>query len=170
MEAFRKLYDEHVGFVQFVAMRTGVRGSDVDDVVQETFLRLHVHGASLKDPAKVRAWLATTARRVVIDQARKRRERLVDGEAPDVPAPRDDEEAGHEQDLALVRDMVDEVAADKAGGETFRLFYVDGLTAREIAARNGEAVSTVTTRLTRLRDAFKDKFRKRIEDLRDRRV
>ena len=36
---------------------------DVDDVVQATWLRFLCHGSSLREPAAVGGWLATTARR-----------------------------------------------------------------------------------------------------------
>src|SRR4051794_30543636 len=36
---------------------------DVDDVVQATWLRFMEHGRSLREPAAVKGWLATTARR-----------------------------------------------------------------------------------------------------------
>jgi RNA polymerase sigma factor (sigma-70 family) len=36
---------------------------DVDDVIQETWLQFIEHGRSLRDPAAVKGWLATTARR-----------------------------------------------------------------------------------------------------------
>ncbi len=36
---------------------------DVDDVVQATWLQFMEHGRSLREPAAIKAWLATTARR-----------------------------------------------------------------------------------------------------------
>ena len=166
---FRRVYDEHVGLIQYVATRMGAKGGDADDVVQETFLKLLDHAGKIDDPAKLRAWLSTTARRCAIDQARRKKPGLMAGEADlaQVAAPSDDALA-HEMDLALVRDLIDDVVA-QTGGDTFRKFYVDGLTARQIAEEEGEAVSTVTTRLTRVRERFRNRFEQRLTDLRARR-
>lgn len=167
-DAFRKLYDEHAGFVQFVAARAGARGPAVDDVVQETFMKLYQHSATLKDPSKVRAWLATTARHCAIDAARRGRRELGVETLDEHPAPSTHDHAAHEADLLLVGDLIAEIATHQ-GGETFHQFYVEGRSAKDIAALNGEAVSTVTTRLSRLREKFRARFRRRLEELREQR-
>lgn len=46
--------------------------ADVDDVVQECWVRLASHMAELRDPAAVYAWLGTTARRQSIQIIRQR--------------------------------------------------------------------------------------------------
>lgn len=167
--AFRRLYEAHAGFVQYVASRAGARGGEADDVVQETFMRLMQHGRAIEDPAKLRAWLATTARRVTIDLARKRKREKEDDVALEnaSSAEYDDErerEHEREQDIAMVRELVEEVSKEP-GGETFKMFYVDGLSARVIAEAKGEAVSTVTTRLSRFRERFREKFKRRLSEL-----
>ena len=61
--------------------------------------------------------------------------------------------------------VADAYRALRNSEETLRQFYAEGLSTKEIARRNGEAVSTVTTRLSRLRARFKDEFRRHIENL-----
>jgi RNA polymerase sigma factor (sigma-70 family) len=52
---------------------------DADDVVQSTWLQFMRHGSRLRDPAAVRGWLATTARRECLNLVRHRgREQLTD--------------------------------------------------------------------------------------------
>ena len=46
-----------------IARAHGLRGADVADVSQATWLKLVEHIEQIKDPARIGAWLATTARR-----------------------------------------------------------------------------------------------------------
>lgn len=61
--------------------------NEVDDLVQETFLRAHTGLAELRDAERAEAWLARIARNVWIDA--RRRARGVDADEIDPPAPDD---------------------------------------------------------------------------------
>jgi RNA polymerase sigma-70 factor (ECF subfamily) len=164
---FRQLYEAHVGFVQLVAKRAGWKDTAADDVVQETFLRLYQKPPDSLDEKAVRGWLATTARRVIVDLARKTHRERVSGDSVDEATTgslwfQDDEALERELELLAVREIVDELSS-LPGGDDFRAFYVDGLKAREIAERRGEAISTVTTRLSRLRERFRDQLMTRLQ-------
>ncbi len=43
----------------------------VDDLVQETFLKAHLHKNKLRDQAKIKPWLFTIAKNVIIDSYKK---------------------------------------------------------------------------------------------------
>jgi RNA polymerase sigma factor (sigma-70 family) len=62
-QAWEGLVDEYVGLIWAVTRGFGLRDADAGDVVQTTWLRLLEHVHRLNDPARVGAWLATTARR-----------------------------------------------------------------------------------------------------------
>ena len=72
-----------------IARRHRLTGPDVEDVAQNTWLRLFQNIESIRDPKALGAWLETTARRESL--------RLIDGtqrefatlepQVPDVPAP-----------------------------------------------------------------------------------
>lgn len=51
--------------------RRGVPSSDVDDLVQEVFLRVHRGLGSLEDDRRVAGWLFTIARNVLRDRLRR---------------------------------------------------------------------------------------------------
>ena len=170
--AFRAYYDEYADLILFVARRFGLAPAAADDVLQETFYRLFRKARTIEDGSKVKPWLVTTARRLVIDQIRKagREAPLASGDArerADLTVMSDDVEGlEREIELKAVATLVAEIA-EAPGGDTFRAFYVEGLTARAIASRNGEAVSTVTTRLSRLRRRFLERFHEHLRALRD---
>ncbi|MBT2227484.1 RNA polymerase sigma factor [Nonomuraea sp. NEAU-A123] len=60
--AWKELYQRHSGLVWAVARAYLVNGSDAQDVCQTTWFRLAEHLTRLRDPDKVGAWLASTAR------------------------------------------------------------------------------------------------------------
>ncbi|MCU0663168.1 MAG: RNA polymerase sigma factor [Myxococcota bacterium] len=60
-EAFYTLYHRYAGYIASVAYRILGSGSDVDDVVQETFLTAMRKINQIKTPEHVKLWLATIA-------------------------------------------------------------------------------------------------------------
>lgn len=60
--AWKELYQRYSGLVWAVARAYLVNGSDAQDVCQTTWFRLAEHLTRLRDPDKVGAWLASTAR------------------------------------------------------------------------------------------------------------
>jgi RNA polymerase sigma factor (sigma-70 family) len=61
--ALRRLVDRFDRVPRGVARSYRLRPWDVDDVAQATWLRFLRHGHTLREPAAVGGWLATTARR-----------------------------------------------------------------------------------------------------------
>lgn len=168
-QTFRGMYEAHVGFVQFIARQAGCKDMEADDMVQETFLRLYQNPPDTREERAVRSWLAVTAKRVIIDLARKRRHESNTSDTTVEPSSaalwfRDEEALEHELELLAVRELIEEIAS-QPGGEDFRAFYVDGLKAREIAERRGESISSVTTRISRLRARFRENLRTRLQQL-----
>lgn len=61
--AWERLHDRFTPTLRGIARSYRLSPSDVDDVVQTTWLRLFDHIDRLRDPAAVPGWLTTTARR-----------------------------------------------------------------------------------------------------------
>lgn len=105
--AWNGLVDQFGGMVWAVARAHRLREADAADVSQTTWLRLLEHLCELKDPARVGAWLATTARRECLRVLRESERRLLYGDAlpqresPDMPP--DETVLLSERDAALHR-------------------------------------------------------------------
>ncbi|MBL8958138.1 MAG: RNA polymerase sigma factor [Myxococcaceae bacterium] len=83
-EAFKALFDRHVGSVRRF-LRDVVRDATAaDEATQETFVRAHAQLARLEQRARVKAWLLGIARNVAFEQRRSRKDEveLDDSEAP----------------------------------------------------------------------------------------
>jgi RNA polymerase sigma-70 factor (ECF subfamily) len=160
--ALRALYDRHRpaawrvarGFADFDA-------DDVDDVVQESFVRAFRSLAKLKEPSRFGPWLLTIARNRALSRLARRRAsgelaeellreaEVAASEEPPLPGP------GAEAELELVRRVIAELPPGPEK-ETVHLFYVEGaLSAREIAEKLGVGKSAITMRLERFRAKVK---------------
>ncbi len=71
-EAFALLLRRHQDMVRRVAWRLGLRNADVDDVAQETFLKLWNNPGQIRDAAALKGWLVRVASNLVMDRFRKR--------------------------------------------------------------------------------------------------
>jgi len=161
--AWRAIYARYHARVRRLCQGFGGLGSgEVEDLVQETFIRAHARIDTLQQANRLRPWLLTIARNQALNRVEKgRRER--EGarrylEDPGVGqlAPREDPEAGERaQAVEVVREIIDGLPAGPER-ETVELFYLEGsLSAREIAEQLGVGKSTVTMRLERFRARVK---------------
>lgn len=169
---FKDVYNDHFGLIHHVVNRCGVSGDDSFDIVQDTFYKLFVKAGQINDPKGVKSWLVTTARNLTLDQLR--RQQLIQKHSkiqylniePEKTAGFVSQSELRELEIALLGNLIDEIQYETKD-ETFALFYREGLTAKEIALRGGEAISTVTNRLSRLRKRFNNKFKIHLEKLHD---
>jgi len=129
---------------------------EVDDAVQETFLRLHARRDQLRDPARLRAWAFAIAHRVLVDRGRRaaRAARLAARLAPEPAA---DDPAAAEHPLAP---CVPAMLAELAEPERRLLRAVDLEAGRqsELAAAAGVPRATVKARVQRARRRLRARF------------
>ncbi len=168
-KAFRTLYLEKVGLVQFIGHQFNLSNAEKDDLVQETFLKLYNSIANLKNPKALDKWLITTAKNLIIDQMRKNNTAKTDSVGEQIsdlaeknPLDRTDDVL-RETEIKLLQDLFLEIEKEK-GGDTFVAFYRDGKSVKEIAMRNSESISSVTTRLTRMRRKLSEKIKRKLQD------
>lgn len=160
--ALRALYDRHRPLVWRLARAfADLDADDVEDVVQESFVRAFRSLQGLKDSRRFGPWLLTIARNRALSRLARRRagtelaeELAREAEASaagEVDQP--DPEAGAE--VEVVRRVIAELP-EGPEKETVRLFYLEGeLSAREIADRLGVGKSAITMRLERFRAKVK---------------
>jgi len=170
--AFRALYDHHRPAVFRLARGFAeLDRDDVDDVIQETFVRALQNLAGLKDPARFAPWLLTIARNRALTRLARRRSARdmaedLGREAGTQEEAQDPADPTAEAEIEVVRRLI----ADLPEGpekETVHLFYVEGkLSAREIADRLGVGKSAITMRLERFRAKVKKKVLAEVARLR----
>jgi len=164
--SFREIYESHVGLVQFVLRSFRLSDEERDDLVQDVFLRLH-QSISRIDPLKIKGFLSITARNLAIDKVRQSQSRKTEAVGEEISALEGslwEQNSDRRAVIAVAERFIDEVAR-QPGGECFGLFYKEGLSVRDIAERLGESTGTITSRLSRMRQKFKDDLAKKLDEL-----
>jgi RNA polymerase sigma-70 factor, ECF subfamily len=157
--AMAALYDRFSSVVYSVALRVLGDTGAAEDILQEVFLQLWRNPASFDaSRGSLGAWLAVIARNRAIDGLRKRRpeidvEDVVLSIEPDLA-----DEADRARAAERVRGVLGSMPA--AQRSALEMAYFEGLTHTEIAAKTGEPLGTIKTRiragLATLRKAFQE--------------
>jgi RNA polymerase sigma-70 factor (ECF subfamily) len=123
--------------------------ADVDDVLQEVFVRVHRHAPGLDRQVHLSGWLFSVARSVLVDFQRRRRGPIpVAGTAEaDRDAGIDAELAEHAAIAAGLRELVASLPEGYARAVT--LVDLDGLPLRAAAAQLGLSLSGAKSRVQR---------------------
>lgn len=134
---------------------SGLKGSDLDDVVQQTFVRAWKKLPSLRDPRRFRGWLLTIASNLVRDFLGKRsreRTRMSDLQAV---APRV-EEARTTQPSPRISRLQELIPTLKESErEVLALRFAEGKNCRQIAELLGRNHATVRSILHRALKALR---------------
>ena len=160
-EMWQELHD---GLRGFIAKRVG-NSAEVDDLLQEVFLRMHQSIESVKDRGRLVSWVYQITRHVIVDHYRgtERRREIAVGDASDVetagayPATTLVEEDGIGQERAelarCLRPMLEQLGEDYR--VALRLVELEGLTQQEAAKRVGLTTSGMKSRVQRGRQQLR---------------
>ncbi|MEM9460866.1 MAG: RNA polymerase sigma factor [Myxococcota bacterium] len=143
-QAFRDLYGRHSRYVAGVVFRLMGDDADLEDIVQDTFVRATERLSTLRTPAQVRPWLVTIAVRLAQSRMTRRRRRRwlrqqITRAAPTVSDPRDRAPA---DELYSALDQV----PDKLR-IPWILSRVEGQRLDDVAAACGISLATVKRRI-----------------------
>ena len=150
------LFDaEESGLLRF-AIGLVRRRTVAEELVQETFLRLHQVWADVENP---RAWVYRTLRNLALNHLRDHRRET---ELPDDNVPAEDklpaEHLGQNEAVGIMRMLLAELPAEDR--ELIQLKYRDELKYQEISRRTGLTVSNVGYRLHHLLKALAESLRR----------
>ena len=134
-----------------------------EDAAQEAFLQAWRQLAELREPERLRGWLAQIARNAALAHLRRRRDHAALPEdlavADDAPGP--DEAAASAEEAALVRASLADLP------ETYRLplvlYYREGQSVRAVAETLGLTEDAVKQRLARGREMLRDRMSSLVE-------
>jgi RNA polymerase sigma-70 factor (ECF subfamily) len=143
-EAFGQLYKRYARMVHGILLGR-VRHVEVEDLVQEVFLRALPRIRELRDTSRFGSWLASIARNLATDYYRRSQAR------PDEESDPDDQPAklnvSSNREAAEILDCIRNLP--EAYRETLILRLVEGMTGPEIAAKTGLSPGSVRVNLHR---------------------
>lgn len=146
----------HVPLHRFIRRRVADEAT-AEDLLQEVFLKIHQHGASLRDARRLESWIYQTTRNIIIDHYRRHQEptSLDALEAFDLPEelPADDIVS---ELLPCVQAMV--LALPEQDRQALILTEYQGLTQKELGARLGLSFSGAKSRVQRAREKLKQQL------------
>ncbi len=146
-EALRAFYARHSRYVAGVVFRILGTDQELEDVVQETFLEALAGLHKVRDPARVRSWLASIAVRRVyrLLSRRTRRRQLADGVRETACLGLEPED--REFALTLYRALDEAEARDRIA---WVLHRIEGETLPDTARILGVSLATVKRRVARV--------------------
>lgn len=126
-----------------------------EDLLQETFARIHQGLGSLADEQGIEPWVFQIARNLVIDFQRSRKSDAVGEADRDEPASKDATDAGNLNEVVQgwLPAMLDQLPEQY--GEALRLYEFEGLSQQAIADRLGISLSGAKSRIQRGREKLK---------------
>jgi RNA polymerase sigma-70 factor (ECF subfamily) len=149
----------------FIARRVD-NPADVEDLLQEIFLRIHQHLSTVRDTGRLIPWIFQLARNVITDyyRAASRRQEIPghsrhnsdEGieEHKDVPALQSEELTSHQYELApCLTPLIERLP--KHYREAVLLVEIEGLPQRELSERLAVSLSGAKSRVQRGRDKLK---------------
>ena len=150
VEALEVLYDRYCGFVHAIALRLIGSREEADEVVQDVFWQLWKNGIRYDpDRGRFSTWLFAIARNRCIDRLRsRRRDFFVESLPVDLPETRHhdpEEDAALAERRRLVLDALRQLPIPQR--QALELGFYQGMTHTEIAARLGEPLGTVKSRI-----------------------
>jgi len=144
--AMTQLYDRYSSIVYSVALRVLGDTGAAEDVLQEVFMQLWRKPEAFDaNRGSLAAWLAVIARHRAIDALRKRKPETDINEvviALDLDL---EEEAGRKIAIGKVRGALAGMPPEQR--KAVELAFFEGLTHSEVAAKTGEPLGTVKTRI-----------------------
>jgi RNA polymerase sigma-70 factor, ECF subfamily len=145
--AFGRLYDRYARLVHGVLLARVPLG-EVDDLVQDVFLRALPRLQTLRHPERFFAWLIAIARNCANDYHRRKPAEATmsaePGEAAEIAA-----ETGRPLDAETATILAAIRSLPEAYRETLLLRFVEGMTGPEIAVRTGLTSGSVRVNLHR---------------------
>jgi len=137
----------------FIQSRVG-NSSIADDILQEVFVRIHSRINTLKESSKIQSWIYQITRNAIIYHYRLHKTK----ELPEALAsPESDSSEKTKQEIeGCIFPMIQSLPEHYR--KALMLSEIEGLTQREVAAKQGLSLSGAKSRIQRGREMVKEKL------------
>ena len=145
-QAFYTLYRRYARYIAGVAYRIMGNDGDVDDIVQETFIKASQKIDTIKEPEHIKLWLVTIAVRLTYRRLKWKR-RWVSIEFGDILGGAKHVEMEQVAELSLLRQVLGRMPEKVRTPWILR--RIEGMTLEEVAEASGCSLATVKRRLSK---------------------
>lgn len=137
------------GLLGYFRMSAATR-SEAEDLLQETWLRVHRARHTYRPGEPVRPWIYAIARRTAVDGYRGRRREQLTGSLPELAQP---ERRGEELEFTeMVREL------PEAQREVLTMLKVSGMSLEEVARATSTTVGAVKQRAFRAYESLRKRY------------
>ncbi len=164
-DAFEDLVRKYQDAVYGLAFHMTGDFADAQDIAQQTFVTAYLRLSQLKDPSKFVSWLNKITVNESVSWLRKRqRVAQLQGQMmrTDGPASTPDQECEERELDANVSKALESLSEKNRLAVT--LYYIDGLSQREVAGFLGTSTSAVENRISRARKQLREEMMDMVED------
>lgn len=138
---------------RFISKRIS-NAQDIDDILQDVFIKIHNNSGSLKDETKIHAWVYRIARNAIVDYYRKK-ESVELVELPDDIANEIEEDLSYNGEIAAcLKTMIEGLPEEYKQAIILAEFH--NLTQKEISEKMGLSLSGAKSRVQRGRKKLKE--------------
>jgi RNA polymerase sigma-70 factor (ECF subfamily) len=156
--SFEQVVEKHYADLFRFALSLARNEPDASDLVQQVYTVYAVKGAQIRDATKIKSWLFTSLYREFL-RNRSRNQRFVS----EAETPQDTFDAAAPSDAGRVAEYGDLMEAlhslDDGHRAVLTLFYMDQCSYKEIANIIGAPIGTVMSRLSRAKEALREKLK-----------
>jgi RNA polymerase sigma-70 factor (ECF subfamily) len=140
---------------QFIGKRVS-NEFDTDDILQDVFIKIHLHINNLQDDQKIHSWIYQITRHTIIDFYRRRKRDSIFTqtvvEQEDLLFP--DSSDAHEELSKCLKEMVNDLPASYREAIEFTEFQ--GMTQKEFGQQQGLSLSGAKSRVQRARGKLQE--------------
>lgn len=158
-QAFRGLYEAHVGQVYGLCLRMTADPAEAEEFTQATFVKAHANLAKFRGDSSIETWLHRIAVNEILMEARRKRPELLDPDSPEFTRLQQADTHGLRVDLEQAIGELPERAR-----HVFVLRALYGFTHPEIAAALGIAVGTAKAQYHLARQRLQALFTEAADD------
>ncbi len=148
-----QIFEEyHSKLLGFISSRVG-NSADAEDILQDTFLKIHSRINTLKEDTKIQSWIYRITRNTIIDYYRTHKSTEELPVSLSKPDPEPYEETRQEMAdwfLPLIKVLPPQFK------QPLLLSEIDGLSQKEVAEKEGLSLSATKSRIQRGRKVLKD--------------
>ena len=126
----------------------------VDDVLQETYLRIHRHADSLREDDRLQSWVYQITRNTLVDYYRRQRESVELPESLAMPDDNDDDNLAARELARSIRHLIG--CLPEKYQQALLLTEFEGLKQHELAEYLGLSLSGAKSRVQRAREKLKE--------------